>query len=333
MCRAIAVLPLLAGCGLGLGDGAGGGDDNLPTLGAGPYGRLDADFETPADEPFLVTSRAADYRDPAALARPDGGLRIWFAARADADPLDAAHLAYAEVAGLHELPELGPTDVLRPVLPWEQDHIGAPSITREATRDGEHLVLYYAAGVADPAIGRAVSTDDGATWVRDDQPVLTGAADPAAVLVDGTWHLFVTRPGTPGIWRARSGDGIAFELDAAPIVTARPDLAEAFDARGVAAPFAAIDVSDAGRQHWGLWFAGEAAASPTAPDAGPEGAETSIGYAGSFDGNRWERFGGAAPVLAAPAGGPCVLVDGPRGVMLYHQEQRLHLGIGVAVHP
>jgi hypothetical protein len=308
-----------SGCGLGVVESGSGGGDNLPTLGAGPYGRLQTDFATPADEPYVVASRFDTYRDPAALPRDDGGLRVWFTARADADPPDADHIGYAELPSVRDLPDGPPTAAFVAELAWEEGRVAAPAVIR----DGDTLVMFYTGSAA--SIGRALSTDDGATWTRDAAPVLEGARDPSAVLVDGTWHLFFTRPDAPGIWRAR-GDGASFTVDDAPVVVPRPEDGAAFDRLAVLAPFATIDTSDAGRPHWHLWFEG------ARPGAG--GAEEhAVGYAGSFDGNRWERFGGPDPVLTAPAAGPCVLLDGPTSLMLFHEEQQLHLGVAAAVHP
>ena len=60
---------LAGGCGLGIVDNTSGGGDNLPTLGAGPYGRLELDFATPADEPSEGSAQAA--RERATLAAND----------------------------------------------------------------------------------------------------------------------------------------------------------------------------------------------------------------------------------------------------------------------
>lgn len=317
-----------AGCGLGIVDNTSGGGDNLPTLGAGPYGRLDSDLATAADEPFLLTDREEAYADPACLQRADGGLRLWFGRVVDGAAPDTSTIGLGEVPGLRELPDVAPHDVFEASEPWEEGRVTAPAVIEH---DGA-LVMFYQGGVATPAIGRADSDDGGESWTRHGDPVLSDAEDPTVVVVDGVWHLFFTRPGEDGIWRARSDDGLGFGA-AEVVIVPRPGLAEAFDAVAVGAPFARVETSDAGRQHWGLWFTGIAAGDPGDPDAGAGGAATSVGYAGSFDGEVWERFGGADAVLTAPADGPCVVLDGPRGTLVYHEEQRLHLGVAAAVHP
>ena len=319
----------LGGCGLGIVDNTSGGGDNLPTLGAGPYGRLDSDLATPADEPFLLTDREESYADPACLARPDGGLVMWFERIVDGATPDTSTIARGEVPGLRDLPDVAPHDVFEAAEAWEEGRVAAPAVIE---LDGA-LVMYYEAGVATPAIGRAESDDGGETWARSGAaPVVTDATDPSVVVVDGVWHLFFTRPGAPGIWRARSEDGESFGA-AELVIAPRPGVTEAFDGVAVGAPFALVETSDAGRPHWGLWFTGVAEGDPGDPDAGAGGEATSIGYAGSFDGEAWERFAGVDPVLTAPAGGPCVVLDGARGTLLYHEEQRLHLGVAAAVHP
>jgi hypothetical protein len=322
MKRLLLVLAL-PGCGLGITGESHGGGDNLPTLGAGPYGRLEPDFDTPASEPFVIEARDVSYEGAAALRRGDGGLRLWFGMRADdGEPVIAA----AEVLDVHVGPDVPPHEVLAalPDWEWENGRVTNPAVIEV----GEALVMFYEAGTDAPVIGRAVSTDDGATWTRGAVPVLEGAASPTAAYVDGAYVLYVTRPDRDGIWRADSDDdGETFTFDDAPAIVPRPGVTDAFDTRTVGDPYLLVETSDAGRQHWGLWFTGSA----DAPDAGP--APTAVGYAGSLDGETWERFGGVDPVLTAPAGSPCVLLDGGSGLMLYHEEQRLHLGIAAAVHP
>lgn len=272
--RALLLLPL-AGCGLGIVDNTSGGADNLPTAGAGPYGRLDPDLDTPADEPFVLADRREHYADAACLWRDDGGLRLWFTYTTDADPVE--RIGYAEVPGLHDLPDVAP----RALFPG-----AAPSVVVA----GDQLVMAFE---QDGRIVHALSDDDGATWQQEG--ILTTGTDPALAVVDGALEVFFARDGM--IWH-----------EGTPVV-------------GGGEPHVLVETSAAGRHHWGLWFT---------VGAGEQG--TAVDYLGSFDGQTWERFAGG-PVLTAPAGGPCVLLDGPSGVLLYHEEQRLHLGIAAAVHP
>jgi hypothetical protein len=304
----LVLAPLLAGCGLGLVDETSGGAANLPTLGAGPFGRLPIDLSTPADEPFVLDDRTADFTDVACLPRADGGLRLWFAWARDADP--APVIGYAELPSVYDLPDLPP----RPVVTGGPGTLGAPAVIAEP-EGGLRMYLQV-----DDGIGVTTSSDDGVSWSAI-TPALADAAAPTATIVDGTTHLFFVRDGA--IWRARSAGGAAFVVDPEPAITARPGVPGAFDAATVGDPFVLVQRSDAGRRHWGLWFSGQATA----------GGNPAIGFAGSFDGSRWERFAGVDPVLTPSAAGPCALLEGPRAFLFYHDVRNLRRGIGAAVHP
>ena len=330
MARAVHVTllaPLLGACGFGFVDEDPGGAANLPSAAAGPYGRLERDSETPADEPFLLADRFGVYRDPAALRRDDGGLRLWFGMDVEIDPGDS-RIGYVELGSERSLIDARPVVALAPEAAWEGDRLAAPAVV--ALGDGRLVMFYEAGDAAAPAIGRADSTDDGATWQRRAAPVLEGAAGPTAAVVEDSFVLFVTVPGEAGIYRTD-----AFAIDATtatslrpePVVVPRPGVAEAFDAALVADPFIHVETTPAGRRVWNLWFAGAGEVT----DAGP--GTTAVGHAGSFDGERWERLPGPDPVLAGPAGGPTVLVDGNTGLMLFHEDERLRLGVAAATHP
>jgi hypothetical protein len=89
-----------------------------------------------------------------------------------------------------------------------------------------------------------------------------------------------------------------------------------------------VTVNDAGRAHLGLFFTG------VAIDDGD--AIQSIGYAGSFDGVAFERFGGAAAVLeqGSPSEtAPAVLATDTAGILFYGEVKQGTSRIGVALHP
>jgi hypothetical protein len=308
---------VVAGCGLGWidDDDSRGG---VPTSGAGPYGRLPIDDDTPILEPILIGDRLATLSDPAALRRADGGLRIWMTYIADADPA-RTEIWYAEVPSEYDMPDLAPAPALVPDQPWEGGRVAAPSLVDH----GDELVLYYEFG-SPPAIGRATSTDDGATWTKHD-PVLADAAAPSVVHgPDGSTWLFCTRPSAPGaIWRAVD-DGAGFAFDAAPVIEPRPADAEAFDRTAVGDPFVLAITGADGRKRFGLWFTGTL---PDPPD------EPAVGYAGSYDGVTWERFLGPEPVLSRQARGPTVVLSPSHGLMLFAERDRGHLAIAAARHP
>jgi hypothetical protein len=315
--RGAAWLLLLGGCGFGIFEhDPNGGGASLPTQGAGPYGRLDSDLDTPAAEPFVVADDDLHLSDAACRSRGGGGYRIWFTMLPD-DATEAA-IGLAEIPDLHELPDVEPHQVLA-------GPAAAPSLV---DHDGELLVYFE----RDGGIWRARSDDDGASFAGPTE-ILADAARPSAVVVDDVFHLFFERDGA--IWVAAADDGVDFgaaELALAP----RPDVAEAFDAAAVGDPYVLVEISDAGRAHWGLWYTATGAGDPEEPDAGPEGDASlrSIGYAGSFDGRRWERFdGGAEPVLVSPAAAPCVVLEGSRGVMFFQETRNLRSAIAAATHP
>lgn len=315
---------ILAGCGLGFGDTPTGGADNLPTVGAGPYGKPAIDFDTPADEPFVVADSAASLRDPAVLPAPGGGFRLWFARTPD-DGTGASDIAYAELPAVTELPTRGPEVVMSPDQAWEEGRVAAPAVVDT----GDELVMYYEGGHGDAAAtGRAISHDGGTTWQKYDQNPVVPLLRPTAALTPDGWLMYGVLPGEPGIWRATSADGLAWTLGDAPVIVPRPNLPEAFDTLAVTDPYILVRETPAGRLHYGLFFAGW---DPPADEPA-----AAIGYAGSYDGVVWERFGGPEPVLdpGIPSEhGPAVVVDAAQGVMFFHQERQRRQRIGVAVHP
>lgn len=309
------------GCGLGWIEGEDDRTAGLPTAGAGPYARIPGDDLTPVLEPVYLSDRGADLSDPSILARDGGGFRIWFTA--SEDPM-LAEIQLVEGASVREEPDVAPMRVLGADAAWEANRVASPSVLVDPAT-GE-LVLYYEAGpTTAPAIGRARSAD-GVTWQKDAGPVLADAAAPSAVIVDGATWLFVVRPGVAGIWRAvDTGAGGSFALDAAPVVMPRPGLEDAFDRLEVSAPFAlAVPTLADGVTRVHLWFAG----ATDLPQP-----QTAIGYAASFDGVTWLRFGGAKPMLVSEATGPTVLLEASRGTMLFAQEYRGRLALTAAEHP
>jgi hypothetical protein len=290
------LLLLASGCGLGWVDGKDDRTAGLPTSGAGPYERLARDDNTPATEPRFLDEIRADLDDPSMLAG-GAGIRVWFTRRT-ADPV-TSEIQYTEAVSPRELPSVGPMPVLNATEAWEEGVVGSPSVVADPAGG---LVMFYEGGVAMPSIGRAVSSD-GITWEKDALPVLAGASSPSGVFVDGETWLFVTRPGEPGIWRAVDG-----AFDAAPVIAARPELPEAFDRLSVSDPFALVVPRLDGADRIHLWFAGT---TDTPTDA------IAIGYAASFDGVEWLRFGGDKPMLIADGAAPTVILEASRGLMLF----------------
>jgi len=319
---AVLTLVLAGGCGMGLFESESGGADNLPTLGAGPYGKPQVDFDTPADEPYVLEDSGASLVDPSVLERADGGFRLWFGREPD-NTENQSEIWYAEIPDITELPDQSPRVTLTATEPWEEDRVAAPSVI--ALGD-DHLVMYYEAGVAPPAIGRADSTDGGQSWQKSpENPVLGNATEPSVIELDGMWRLYITLPGSEGIFLAESEDGIDWVLDDTPVLVPRPDLPEAFDSLSVSDPGAIARVTEAGQILYGMFFNG------TNDDG-----VAAIGYAGSFDGVAWERFGGPDAVLhpvAPEEHGPSAVLRSAQGFLFFHEQRLSRQRITVAVHP
>ena len=309
------VIVVASGCGLGWVDGLDDRTAGLPTSGAGPYVRLDRDDNTPATEPRFLDELRANLDDPSMLAG-GAGIRVWFT-RATLEPV-TSEIQYTEATSPRALPSLDPMPVLTATEAWEEGVVSSPSVIADPAGG---FIMFYEGGVATPSIGRAVSSD-GITWTKDALPVLAGGSAPGAVVVGGETWLFATRPGETGIWRAVDGGG-GFAFDAAPVVSPRPESPEAFDAVSVSDPFAlAVPTLDGG-QRIHLWFAGTTDTPTTA---------IAIGYAGSFDGIEWLRFGGDKPMLIANAFAPTVVLEASSGVMLFAEPLGSNTVVSAAEH-
>jgi hypothetical protein len=320
----VVMLTLLAtGCGLGLADDTSGGSDGLPSSGAGPYQRLEGDETTPADEPWLATDRLFDFTEPA-IVRRDGGGFVFFLTRESPDePAGDTVILRGALRDPHQLPDEPAAIVLTADQPWEEGHVAAPAIVVLPDR----LVMFYEGGLAAPQLGRAVSTDGGHTWQKDAAPLVAGAREPGAAFDGTTWLLAFVRPGQSGAWLARSSDGVAFAPDAEPFLLPT-GTEDSFERVAVASPALAWVVESSGRGHFALWYGG----LEDVPGAG-DPPRYAVGYAASFDGLAWDRPAGGRPVLAAPAGAPTVLVEGPTATLLFQARNGLRPAVGIARHP
>ncbi len=297
----VALALLCSGCGLGWIGTEPDRTAGLPVAGAGPYSRLESDDSTPATEPRFLNDIRANVSDPSILAG-GAGIRVWFT-RSTTEPL-VSEIHYTEATSAHELPSVDPMLVLSATETWEEGVVSSPSVTADP---GGGLVMFYEGGVTMPSIGRAVSSD-GVTWQKDGNPVLVGASSPSIGFVEREPWLFVTRPNEIGIWRAVDG-GAGFLFDQAPVILPRPEEPEAFDRATVSEPFVLADPTLAdGVTRVHLWFTGTTDDDPPA---------TSIGYAASFDGIDWLRFGGVEPMLSAEASGATVVLEAAGGLMLF----------------
>jgi hypothetical protein len=85
------------------------------------------------------------------------------------------------------------------------------------------------------------------------------------------------------------------------------------------------EISPAGQRHYGLFYGGVNQAGDTA-----------IGYAGSFDGVAFERFGGLEPVLhpsSPDEHGAAALLRDAEGLIFFHEIRLGRQRIAVALHP
>ena len=328
----VAIALPSAGCGLGWIDGSTS-DQGLPTLGAGPYARFDPDDTTTADEPWVLQSQTADYSHATVLPLPGGGTRMWFTT------VDATtHLSTidtVDVPDVHTLVTAAPSIALFADEDWEEGRVAAPSVVDTTGQDSSissALVMFYEGGVAHPAIGHAVSTDNGRSWTKGGSPFIMNAKAPGAFVDHGVWSIFVTRTDNvaPGIWRAGAGNALTSgSFDVAPIVSPEIGVTGAFDNASVSEPFALITQRDTGTSSRSVWFVGTNDA--TQP-------QSAIGYVGTGDdstsqaGSVWVRFG-TQPVLPPSAHGPAVILSPSSGLMFYDDVQRGHSAIAAAHTP
>ena len=317
----------LAACGLGWIDDESGGADHLPTRAAGPYTKLVRDAETPADEPYVVSVFQVHLRDPAAIRHGDSGYRLWFGYEDDPS-LPESEIWMTDLANLGELPMVGPIPALPADQEWEQSRVGAPSIVEIAE---DQLVMFYQGGADAIAIGRAESSDGGATWTKSaDNPVLMGLGEPTvARLPGGSWLLYATRSDLMGIFRATSPDGVSWQVDEEPVIQPRPHLPEAYDRYAVSNPSITVRQTPAGDLHFGLFINGL--------DRDDEDGTTSVGWAGSFDGILWQRFSNPDDAVLEPGttseNGPSVVLDPDGGVMFFSEQEQGTQSIAAATHP
>jgi hypothetical protein len=317
------VVATLGGCGIGFADDASGGEEDLPTVGAGPFRKLPFDENSPVDEPWLATDRILDFTEPALVAGAGGGLVFYFTRESPDPPVGDSVIWRGALRDPRQLPDEPAVPVLTADQPWEEGHVAAPAIVELADRQ----VMFYEGGLTTPQLGRAESTDGGLTWQKAAASVLANARSPGVATDGALWIAAFTRPGDPGIWLARSDDGVAWTADDAPIFGPN-GIMDSFERTELGAPTLAWLVESTGRGHWALWYGG----LEKPPDLG-DAPRYAVGYAASFDGMAWARPGGGRPVLAAPAGAPAVIVDGASATMLFDAVNGRRLAVGIATHP
>lgn len=291
--------------------GGGGGDENLPNAGAGPFRALRTGE--------IGHSRVAPY----AMEEDDTFSRDASVIDADGDPATLEVLAFfaatlpsgdgAEQPAPDDPPnaivrhhaldgrsiDRAPVTVLVPEAAWEGGTVGAPS----ALLVGGDVWLYCAAA---GGIGLARSAG-GDAFVREPGPVL--APDPASWeggavprspgvvrLSDGSYRMFYEVAGDDGasrIGEARSDDGVAWaRVGTRPVLAPFPSPAggasdDAYDDASVGSPAPLVAESSLGRPIVRVYYAARSRA----------GAET-VGLAARY-GDEGPLDRAASPVFGA----------------------------------
>jgi len=261
--RALGLLAMVSACAT-LAN-SGGGDDNLPEAGLGPF------REIATDE--LGNNRVAPYalRDDDEFARDvsvidtDGDsstLDVWayaartvFAEGVEPDPTMPTTDIVRHVAADGRSFERNPDTVLQAEAPWEQGTIGKPSALRV---DGEVWLYYAGAG----GIGLAKSSD-GVSFTRVGTAPVLDAADgwenglpptsPAVTSVQGGFVMFyeVALAEGSAIGEARSDDGSSWvRVGGAPVLSP----GGGYDAGGAGSPFSLMLQSAEGRDIQVLYY-------------------------------------------------------------------------------
>ena len=310
---------LALACSVGPFAGEGGGADNLPSLGAGPYRLLPADFDTSADEPYVVAKPIVSLLDPAVIATDNGAFEIYFAQIDDVQ----SEIWRVELASIYELLQDTPEQVLVADSAWEEGQVGAPCVVV----DGDTTILYYQGGSDTPAIGRAVSTDGGRSFTKDPgNPIVSQGRDPYVSRHGEQWFMVYADLAEQKILMRESSEGQDFS-EARELITARSGQEEAFDSQGLRSPALSVRDTLDGGMHFGLFYTG------LSLNLDGELVEA-IGYQGSFDTEHWERYLAGEPILdagPAGAGGPAPVIGTSSAHLFFHQRRQSRGRIAVAV--
>ncbi len=304
--------------------------EGLPTAGAGPFRRL-TEAEVPGIAPFVLDSKPALYREPAAFHGPEGTVLYAIARDGDADVVVRSRAVDGR-SFFGTSADFGrkPTVVLRADAAWEGSALSGPAVLHAS---GE-TYLYYA---AEGGIGLARSSD-GFVFGKEPAPVL--ASDPAPsweaepprapsvfVLPDGRFRMFYESAGAIG--EAESRDGFAWQRidpDSAtperePVLERSPPPAPGsllphekppFDTVSVGDPCALLRTTPAGRLHVRVLYTGRSGDGASA-----------IGFAARY-GESGRLVRNAAPVYAVNQheAAPAFVEVGARSFLYVHQDRR-----------
>ena len=247
----------------------GMGDRDLPSVGVGPFRKLDPG-EQRGTPPAVLDDAKLQFRDPAVVPTDDPHsteLRLYVTG-SDAAGKDVIYRSHANDArtfyGTSSQAGARPLHVLAATKAWEGMGVRAPSLLRvTSAENGAELWMVYA---ADGGIGLARSHDDGLTFTSSDQAVLpiVGAHAPSLVRTpDGAFHLFYEHGQRihESIAMTPSFTTGAIVLDASPPLTRALDPGEKppFDAMGVKDPCVSLRTTAVGRLQFRVLYTGIAA--------------------------------------------------------------------------
>jgi hypothetical protein len=274
MRRGIVLLVLVA-CATTGADGEG--DRNLPTVGMGPFRKLDPE-EVRGIAPFVLDDREALYREPAVLGEEGTSTIFLYAVARQADGKDAIVRSRApdgrSFFGTSFHGGRRPKVVLTADAAWEGSAVGGPSVIRA---NGEVLLYYSAAG----GIGLSRSSD-GLTFRKEPAPVLV--RDPNAswettevhapsvyALPDGRLRMLYAAGVSIG--EAESTDGVRWaRLGSSPVLgpvtnfdpaSLLPNEKPPFDTASVGDPCVVTRTTPAGRFHVRVLYTGTVASGAT----------------------------------------------------------------------
>jgi hypothetical protein len=319
---ALTALALASGCGT-LGDERGG-DEDLPTAGAGPFRPLDAE-EVKGLAPFVLEDPEALYRDPAVLR--DGEATLLYAvARVEGREVIVRTRALDERTFFGTSFHFGhePAVVLVPDAPWEGT-LSGPALLRV----GGEVLLYYAGaegiGVARSSDGLAFRKEPGPAFRRDPSAGSWETTPPRAptvfALPDGRTLRMLYAAGA-AIGEAESVDGVHWRrLGSTPVLgpsappapsSLLPNEKPPFDTVAVGDPCVVTRTTPAGRFHVRVLYTG----------TGADGA-TAIGFAARYgESGPLDRQTVPAYSVGLHEAAPALLDLGARSLLYLEQERR-----------
>jgi hypothetical protein len=319
---------LPTGCGT-TGD-AGGGSDNLPVSGAGPYKELaPSDSITQISPPFVLTDSAGDLDHPCAIA--DGQhLSMWMTTTRKG----VTQIGFAEADELTD--GFGSIDALfGATQAWEAGAVAGPAVIEG--KGGDPWLMFYGAG---GAIGYATSVD-GKSWEKQPGPTLTAVAEegaglqpPGAVRIGDRVRLYYADQAGTAIWAADaalaellSGGSVTWvRLDGKPSTPERdPMVAWTAFGVGFGRVFARAAQTPVGRVRHDLYFAVWTM---------PAGARTAPGFATSFTGDYFQVSAQSiVPRSTDSIRSPTMAPYGAGAVLLYIDKAGVRDAVAAAVSP